>query len=140
MTDHARNNPKEENGSPRKDELRNAGVEESGARNARPTPADAPRRSGPSTHTIDEGLEGAILDPDERPANRPMGAGAEAAEGMHGAGSGEDGREGDDADAADGKSAEKDDPRQPGSEPLKHRDSTHSSSYGGEMGEPRDAE
>lgn len=130
MTDQARTDRKDENESPRKDDLRNGGGDERGA----------PRRAGPSTRTVDEGLEGAILDPDERPPNKPTGAGTEAAEGMHGASSDGAARDVRDASPAAGQKAETDDSRKKGSEPLEHRDTTHSSSYGGEMGEPRSAE
>jgi hypothetical protein len=49
------------------------------------------------------------------------GAGAEAAEGVHGA----------------NKGAPNTDEEQAGSEPLKHREAEHKSGYGGEKAEPK---
>ena len=57
----------------------------------------------------------------ERRDEKPTGAGAEAAQGVHGA----------------NNRAHADDEEQPGSEPLKHREAEHKSGYGGEGGEPR---
>lgn len=126
MTDKARNDRREEPGTQAGQAERSSGGD--GDRSA--------RRSGPSTHTVDEGLEGAIFDSDPRPRHRPTGAGSEAAEGIHEAGAD---RSNTDADATDAREAAKGDSRRQGSEPLEHRDATHNSSYGGEMGEPRSA-
>jgi hypothetical protein len=119
--------------------------DDGGTRIGRPTPAagaDDRSHVGPSTHAVDEGLEGAIHDPDRNEGRAPTGMGSEASEGLHGAGS--ERAEGDvsAAGAAAREKGEKNDPGKQGSgkqgsEPLVHRDTTHSSNYGGEMGEPR---
>lgn len=145
MADERSTDRDREPGSPREERAReeregNEGREgfgdDGGTRIGRPTPAaDRPNR-GPSTSTVDEGLEGAVLD-DDRPARAPTGMGAEAAEGLHGASS--DRAEGDvsGAGAVARENDERGGSKRPGSEPLNHRDTTHSSGYGGEMGEPR---
>ncbi len=138
MTDHARSDRQDEHGSPRKNESGNGGGEETGAGQARSKPGEAPPHYGPSTNAVDEGLEGAILDPDERRSNRPTGAGAEAAEGIRGGGSDETAQEANADSVLDGRG--KDDSRKEGSEPLEHRNTTHKSRYGGDMGEPRNPE
>ena len=58
---------------------------------------------------------------DKRRDEEKTGAGAEAAEGVHGA----------NAPARD------DDEQRSGSEPLEHRDAEHKSGYGGEKAEPK---
>lgn len=119
MTDQAKSDRKDESGSPRKEESSNGGRNSGGKGSA------TPRHDGPSTNTIDEGLEGAILDPDENPSHHPLGAGMEATEGMYG------------ADGPGSDSTERGGLKQKDSEPLKYRDRNRSANYGGEMGEPR---
>ena len=58
---------------------------------------------------------------DKEREERKTGAGAEAAQGVHGA----------------NDEARDDDEHRSGSEPLKHRDAEHKSGYGGEKAEPK---
>lgn len=124
--------------------------DDGGTRVGRPTPADLsaepspePSPAAPGRDAVDEGPEGSAT----REAHRPMGMGAEAAEGLHGAaserasgdlsGAGAAAREAGERDAAKDEAADEEGGDRQGSEPLVHRDTTHSSNYGGEMGEPR---
>lgn len=111
--------------------------DDGGTRIGRPTPAAGREDAGPSTRTTDEGLEGAIMDRDDRPARPPTGMGAEASEGLNGAGSERAAGDVSAAGAAAREDGEDGGARKQGSEPLEHRETTHDSNYGGKMGEPR---
>jgi len=73
---------------------------------------------------------------DRTPAAGPTGAGAEAAEGTHGAMQDRAPSKNSGVDAAVDQNADKDNARR-GSEPLTGRDREHVSGYGGKGGEPR---
>lgn len=70
-------------------------------------------------------------------AGGTTGAGAEAAEGLHGARERERGEDQPSTRTRTSDTGVRDDGRRKGSEPLRHRDSTHESGYGGRGGEPR---
>lgn len=127
----------------REEEQGNRGREgfgdDGGTRIGRPTPAagaDDRSHVGPSTHAVDEGLEGAIHDPDRDDGRAPTGMGSEAAEGLHAARSERARGDVSAAGAAARENAARTEPDRQGSEPLVHRDTTHSSNYGG--GKARD--
>lgn len=105
--------------------------DDGGTRVGRPDPArGADAGTGPSSQPVKEGLEGAVFE------GEPTGAGAEAAEGTHGAMRDRSPSKNSGADAASDQNADKDNARR-GSEPLTGRDSEHVSGYGGQGGKPR---
>ena len=73
---------------------------------------------------------------DRTTSGGPTGAGAEAAEGTHGAMQDRTPSKNSGVDAAVDQNADKDNARR-GSEPLTGRDREHVSGYGGKGGEPR---
>ena len=130
--------------------------DDQGTRVGRPDPAarSASGRSGgsgseghgPSSHTVKEGLEGAVFEEDEPSRDRgsrsasgsnrgSTGAGAEAAEGAEGAQRRRDPEERSSVDA--GSSSTRGGADRRGSEPLADRDDQHVSGYGGSAGEPK---
>ena len=93
---------------------------------------------GPSSRTDDRGLEGSIMEDEDKasgPGGKATGAGAEASEGMHATG----GQSQHDKTALDSKITGREgsgEEERKGSEPM-DRNKEHKGSYGGEGGSPR---
>lgn len=125
----------------REDERTDGGFgDEGGTRIGRPEPGVT---ASPSTGTgVPDGEEGSILEGE--PSRRRMttsdhgstGAGAEAAEGMHSA-KGRSPSERSGVEHAHGEPGRGEGAGLPGSEPLRHRETEHTSGYGGEGAEPK---
>lgn len=105
---------------------------------------DAAREARPSTHAVDEGLEGSVLSASGNPGESrsgesgSTGAGSEASEGIHGAQRQRDPSDRSSVESAEtGRGAEGDVERA-GSEPMRERSAEHESGYGGRGGEPKD--
>jgi hypothetical protein len=121
-------------------------------------------RSGPSSQSVPEGLEGAVLEENERDQSqsgqgsgrqqgrtsgsaKPTGAGAEAAEGMHAFAAQQEGEgKGDDrrsrstpANDSGNASGSPSDVERAGSEPLRGTSEQHVSGYGGGGRGPRNS-
>ena len=127
--------------------------DDGGTRVGRPDPAQgAERQSGPSSQPVKEGIEGAIFEDEEGSRGErsgaqtsqrlgspsgPTGAGAEAAEGTHGAMRDRSPRQNSGVEAAADQLGSKDDDSRRGSEPLAGRDQEHVSGYGGAGGAPK---
>ena len=96
---------------------------------------------GPSSSTSESGLEGSILEDDDKrttAGSKSTGAGAEASEGMHAADGGQSPH---DKTALTGKGTGREgasEPDRKGSEPM-DRNQEHKGSYGGEGGAPRNS-
>lgn len=110
--------------------------DDQGTRVGSPTPSG--REDGqPSTHPVNEGLEGAIMDEDQdeggRTAGAPTESGAEAARGIHEQGSGGDTKD------AGGVTSDRgvDEGGRSGSEPIRGRTREHESGYGGSADKPK---
>jgi hypothetical protein len=112
-------------------------------------------RSGPSSQSVPEGLEGSVLEDDDSDRNEQSGrapgsgtrtgAGAEAAEGVHAYSAREEG-EGDDqrsrstpAPDSSRTSGSPSDVERAGSEPLRGTSEQHVSGYGGGGGGPKNS-
>lgn len=115
--------------------------DDGGARVGRPD--DTSREAAPSSGTgVPDGEEGSILEGEA--SRRGMtasdrantGAGAEAAEGIHGS-KGQRPQERSGVEHAHGEPGRGEGAGLSGSEPLRHREGEHKSGYGGEMGEPK---
>jgi hypothetical protein len=117
--------------------------DDQGTRVGSPDPErGASKRARPGTQPVDRGIEGSILDTssdssDQDDAKGSMGAGAEAAAGLHGASrqSRPQARRTDVTNSA--TSTGQPQPGRPGSEPLEGTSQGHVSGYGGQGGEPR---
>jgi hypothetical protein len=114
--------------------------DDQGTRVGRPDPGGA--SAAPSTGTgSPDAEEGSILEGED--SRRGMtasdrgstGAGAEAAEGVHGAK--REPRERSSAERAHGEPGRGEGAGLSGSEPLRHRETEHKSGYGGDQGEPK---
>jgi hypothetical protein len=101
------------------------------------------REAAPGSVTgVKKGEEGSTVE--DEPSRREVdgsdraksGAGAEAAEGIHGS-QGKQPLERSDAERAHGEPGRGEGAGLSGSEPLRHREGEHKSGYGGEMGEPK---
>ncbi len=114
--------------------------DEGGTRVGRP---DEGAKAAPSTGTdVPSGVEGSILEGEESrrgmtPSDRSTGAGAEAAEGVHGAQEDRDPQERSGVERAHGEPGRGEGAGLSGSEPLRHRETEHKSGYGGEGAEPK---
>jgi hypothetical protein len=106
-------------------------------------PDGSQREAAPSSATdVPNGEEGSILEGE--PSRRGMtesdrantGAGAEAAEGIHGT-KAQPPQERSGVEHAHGEPGRGEGAGLSGSEPLRHREGEHKSGYGGEMGEPK---
>jgi hypothetical protein len=115
--------------------------DEGGTRVGRP---DEGAQAAPGTGTdVPSGVEGSILEGEESRRGMPAsdrgstGAGAEAAEGMHGAKGKRDLRDRSGVEQAHGEPGRGEGAGLSGSEPLRHRETEHKSGYGGEGAEPK---
>ena len=123
--------------------------DDGGSRVGRPDPAKgADRHTGPSSQPVKEGLEGAVFEGEQDAHGRDRvprsasstgrgatGAGAEAAEGTHGAQGNRASREESGVDESADSTRGGADRR--GSEPLADREDEHVSGYGGAGGQPK---
>jgi len=114
--------------------------DEGGTRVGRP---DEGSKAAPSTDTdVPSGVEGSILEGEESrrgvtASDRSTGAGAEAAEGLHGAQEDRHPGERSDVEQAHGEPGRGEGAGLSGSEPLRHRETEHKSGYGGEGAKPK---
>lgn len=125
---------KQDGTAPRGDQSRRSGLgDDQGTRVGSPDPGR--KAKGPSSDTTGEGLEGSVMEGEEKTQrhSESTGAGAEAGRGLHAFGSGQ-------KDAEEEQSPRDEnlhDADQSGSEPLRGTHRQHVSGYGSAGGKPR---